>query len=99
MSDENETSALRLVHHAVIRNKRGLHARAAAKLVTLAERFSASVEVGREQQFVSAQSIMGLMMLGAAQGCTIEITAEGWDAKEALAAIVALVEAGFNESD
>jgi phosphocarrier protein len=99
MSEGGEASALRLVQSVVIRNKRGLHARAAAKLVTLAERFSASVEVGREQQFVSAQSIMGLMMLGAAQGCTIEITAEGWDAKEALEAIVALVESGFNESD
>jgi phosphocarrier protein len=55
--------------------------------------------VGRDDQFVSAQSIMGLMMLGAGQGSVIEIAAEGWDAKEALAAIVDLVEGGFHEDD
>jgi len=97
MSDGN--AATRLSQRVVIPNKRGLHARAAAKLVTLAEKFSASVEVGRDDQFVSAQSIMGLMMLGAGQGSMIEIVAEGWDAKEALAAIVGLVEAGFHETD
>jgi phosphocarrier protein len=88
-----------LTQTVTIVNKRGLHARAAAKLVTLAERFSASVEVGRDDQFVSARSIMGLMMLGAGIGSSVELTAEGWDANEALAAIVALVEAGFNETD
>ena len=92
-------AATRLRQRVVVPNKRGLHARAAAKLVTLAEKFSASVEVGRDDQFVSAQSIMGLMMLGAGQESVIEIAAEGWDAKEALAAIVGLVEAGFHEDD
>ena len=81
----------------VIRNARGLHARAAAKLVTLAERFSACVQVSREGQKVPACSIMGLMMLGAGQGSTVEIEAEGWDAKEALEAVAGLVEAGFHE--
>jgi phosphocarrier protein len=80
-------------------NKRGLHARAAAKFVTLAERFSASVEVVKDGQAVAAQSIMGLMMLGAGQGSTIELRAEGWDAKEALDALAALIEAGFHEQD
>jgi len=82
-----------------IRNRRGLHARAAAKFVTLAERYGASVEVLKDGQSVSARSIMGLMMLGAGIGATIELQAEGWDAKEAMDALAALVEAGFNESD
>ena len=80
-------------------NRRGLHARAAAKLVTLAERFGAAVEVARDGQSVSARSIMGLMMLGAGPGSTVRLSAEGFDAKEALDAITALIEAGFNETD
>ena len=80
-------------------NRRGLHARAAAKLVTLAEKFSASVEVAKDGQAVSALSIMGLMMLGASPGSTIRLTAEGFDSKEALDAIAALIEAGFYETD
>lgn len=88
-----------LVRTLTIRNRRGLHARAAAKFVTLAERYGASVEVVKDGQSVSARSIMGLMMLGAGIGATIELQAEGWDAKEAIDALAALVEAGFNESD
>lgn len=80
-------------------NKRGLHARAAAKFVTLAERFEASVEVVRDGQSVSARSIMGLMMLGAPCGSAIELRAEGWGAKEALDALAALVEGGFGEGE
>lgn len=82
-----------------ISNKRGLHARAAARFVTLAERFGASVDVARDGQVVSARSIMGLMMLGAGPGSEIELRAEGWDAKEALDALAALVESGFSEQD
>ncbi len=88
-----------LVRTVAIRNRRGLHARAAAKFVTLAERFSASVEVLKDGQSVSARSIMGLMMLGAGPGSTIELRAEGWDALEAMNGLVALVESGFNEQD
>ncbi len=88
-----------LVRELVIRNRRGLHARAAAKFVTLAERFGASVDVVKDGQAVSARSIMGLMMLGAGLGAAIELRAEGWDAKEAIEAMAALVEAGFNEQD
>ena len=83
----------------VICNRRGLHARAAAKFVTTAERFGASVDVIKDGQDVSARSIMGLMMLGAGQGSTVELRAEGWDAKEALDALSSLVEAGFDEHD
>jgi len=82
-----------------VSNLRGLHARAAAKFVTLAERYGASVDVIRDGQTVSARSIMGLMMLGAGQGSQLELQADGWDAKEALDALASLVEAGFNERD
>lgn len=95
----SDSGAVVLSRTLTICNKRGLHARAAAKFVTLAERFSAAVDVARDGQSVSARSIMGLMMLGAGQGATIEVKAEGWDAKEALDALAALVEAGFNEQD
>jgi phosphocarrier protein len=87
------TSTVRIV------NRRGLHARAAAKLVNAAERFSANVEVVRDGQAVSARSIMGLMMLGAGMGSTIELRADGFDAHEALEALAGLIEAGFNEQD
>ena len=80
-------------------NRRGLHARAAAKLVTLAEQFSANVEVAKDGQSVSARSIMGLMMLGAGMGSAIELRAEGWDAKEAMDALAGFVESGFDEQD
>ncbi|WP_408015537.1 HPr family phosphocarrier protein [Rhodovarius lipocyclicus] len=78
-------------------NSRGLHARAAAKLVGEAERFSACMHVLHGGEVVPACSIMGLMMLGAGKGTEVEITAEGWDAKEALEAVAGLVEAGFHE--
>jgi phosphocarrier protein HPr len=80
-------------------NRRGLHARAAAKLVTAAERFSANVDVVRDSQTVSARSIMGLMMLGAGMGSSVELRAEGFDAHEALDYLAGLIEAGFNEQD
>ena len=88
-----------LTRVVTVRNKRGMHARAAAKFVTLAETFGASVDVVRDGQSVPARSIMGLMMLGAGRGAEIELRAEGWDAREALEALAALVEAGFNEQD
>ena len=96
-ADTGDANVLRRT--LTICNKRGLHARAAAKFVTLAERFGASVEVGKDGQSVSARSIMGLMMLGAGLGSRIELRAEGWDAKEAIDALSALVEAGFHEQD
>ncbi len=88
-----------LLRAVIIPNKRGLHARAAAKFVMMAERFGASVDVQRDGQSVSARSIMGLMMLGAGKGAEIELRAEGWDAKEALDALATLVRSGFDEQD
>lgn len=92
-------SATTLTRLVRVPNRRGLHARAAAKFVTIAERFGASIDVLRDGQSVSARSIMGLMMLGAGQGSQLQLQADGWDAKEALDALVALVEAGFHEHD
>jgi phosphocarrier protein len=80
-------------------NRRGLHARPAARLVNAAEQFSANVDVVRDGQVVSARSIMGLMMLGAGMGSMVELRAEGFDAHEALDAISQLIEAGFHEQD
>lgn len=81
-----------------IRNQRGLHARAAAKFVMCAEQFEAEVVVQRQDMTVSGRSIMGLMMLAAAQGCEIEVTAQGPQADAALEALAALVDGGFNET-
>jgi phosphocarrier protein HPr len=90
-------NGLVLRRDVTIRNTRGLHARAAAKLVTMAERFSACLHVIRNGERVPAASIMGLMMLGAGPGTEITIEAEGWDAKEAIEAVAGLVEARFHE--
>jgi phosphocarrier protein len=78
-------------------NKKGLHARASAKMVEAAARFQSCITVSKDGQAVDARSIMGLMMLAASMGCDVEITAEGPDADEAMTAIVALVEAKFGE--
>jgi phosphocarrier protein HPr len=78
-------------------NERGLHARASAKFVKLAAAFDAEVTVSREGTTVDARSIMGLMMLAAGIGSTIEIAAEGPEAQPALDALVELVEGRFDE--
>jgi phosphocarrier protein HPr len=81
----------------VIRNQKGLHARASAQFVKCAEGFDAVVRVSREGQTVLGTSIMGLMMLGAGQGNTILIETEGRQAAAALEALIALVEGSFGE--
>ena len=78
-------------------NKRGLHARASAKFVTLAAQQSAEVEVEKDGNRVCGTSIMGLMMLGAAYGDAITIHAEGEGADQAMKALVELIEARFGE--
>ena len=93
--DPTDASVLR--RQLVICNKRGLHARAAAKFVTLAERFGASVEVEKDGQSVSARSIMGLMMLAAGPGSKIIVTVEGQDGHAALDEIDALLKRKFDE--
>jgi phosphocarrier protein len=80
-----------------ITNQRGLHARASAKFVKCAEQFKADIQVSRDGQTVPGTSIMGLMMLGAAQGTTIIVNAKGPDANAALDALAQLVAARFGE--
>jgi phosphocarrier protein len=81
----------------VIVNERGLHARAAARFVKIAERFTADITVEKGEARVSARSIMGLMMLAAACGTEVKICATGFDAGEALDALTDLVKRKFDE--
>ena len=78
-------------------NARGLHARASAKFVKCAEGFNAQVTVSRDGQSVPGTSIMGLMMLGAAQGTSIMVTVQGPQAEEAMIALAQLVAERFGE--
>ncbi len=81
----------------LITNRRGLHARASAKFVTLAQAQPCEVAVEKDGPAVTGTSIMGLMMLAAGPGSELHISAEGPQGPEALQALVALVEAGFDE--
>ena len=86
-------------HRVVVRivNKKGLHARASAKIVEAAARFQSRVMISKDGQCVDARSIMGLMMLAASPGTEVVVEADGPDAAAALAAIVALAKAKFGE--
>jgi len=81
----------------LITNKRGLHARASARFVTLASQYDATVTVSKDGSDVLGTSIMGLMMLAAAAGDSISLVAEGPQAEQALDALVRLVEGKFGE--
>lgn len=81
----------------LIINKRGLHARASAKFVQMVETFQAEVHVSKDGMTVGGTSIMGLMMLAASPGCTIEVSASGPDAEKAIEALAHLVEDRFGE--
>ena len=78
-------------------NQLGMHARAAAKFVHLAARFESRVRVARQGREMDGKSIMGILLLAAARGSTVTITAEGVDEQAAVAALVALIEGGFGE--
>ena len=78
-------------------NQRGLHARASAKFVKLASSFESEIRVTRDGTTVDARSIMGLLMLGAGNGCSVEIAAQGPDAEDAVAALSDLVNRRFDE--
>jgi phosphocarrier protein HPr len=82
---------------ATILNKRGLHARASAKIVEASARFQSEIHIIKDGNAVNGRSIMGLMMLAASIGSTVMVTTEGPDAQEALTAILALIEAKFGE--
>lgn len=80
-----------------IPNKLGLHARAASHLVKVANGFAAHITVERAGACANAKSIMGLMLLAAAKGHTVTVTADGADEQEALAAVEALISDRFHE--
>ena len=79
-------------------NPLGLHARAAARFVHVASGFVATIRVGRGAREIDGKSIMGLLLLSASQGTSITISADGGDETEAIAALCALVERGFDEA-
>ncbi len=95
MTEEKQNAGLQ--RSALIQNRRGLHARAAAKFVKLAGQFDAQVMVSKKGMEVSGLSIMGLMMLAAGPGCTIDLRAEGPQAEEALGALTDLINSKFDE--
>jgi len=82
----------------VVTNALGLHARAAARFVHLATRFESHIRVGRDAKTMDGKSIMGILLLAAARGTTITISADGADEAAAVQALVELVESGFGES-
>ena len=86
-----------LEHTVEIVNRLGLHARASAKLVTLASKFSCELRAKKDGREVSAKSIMGVMMLAAAKGSFITLIADGDDAQQALDALVHLIAERFGE--
>ena len=78
-------------------NRLGLHARAAARFVHLATRYQSLVRVGRDAKVMDGKSIMGILLLAAACGTTLTISADGPDEQEAVSALAHLVETGFGE--
>jgi phosphocarrier protein len=96
MSAPGEDAITRVVE---IVNKKGLHARASAKFVQMAEKYQSSVTVTRGNETVGATSIMGLMMLAAGPGTLITIKASGPDAIDAMSNLCDLVTGGFGEEE
>lgn len=81
-----------------IKNRLGLHARAAARFVHTASRFKARVTVARNGKAMDGKSILGILLLAASHGTDLELTADGEDEVPALAALATLVESGFGET-
>jgi len=82
-----------------IKNRLGLHARAAALLVQTVSRFSSEVKISKDGQVVNGRSIIGLLTLGAAKGSRVRVEAKGDDAQESLKAIEELFEKRFDEGE
>jgi phosphocarrier protein HPr len=80
-----------------VTNQLGLHARAAARFVHLAAKYESQIRVGRDAKVMDGKSIMGILLLAAARGTTITISADGSDEAAAVTALCGLVEAGFGE--
>tara|TARA_B110000014_G_C20022689_1_gene530680 strand:- start:781 stop:1074 length:294 start_codon:yes stop_codon:yes gene_type:complete len=90
---------MKLERRTEVINRLGLHARASAKLVKSAGRYTSSIQIGTDSETVDGKSIMGLMMLAATQGTTMTITVEGEDAESAMHDIVSLFENRFDEHE
>lgn len=90
--DSSVTAELEIV------NRLGLHARAAAKLARLAERFDSRIQVSKDGQSADAKSVMGMLLLCGQMGTRIRVTADGVDAHDAIVAIAALVADRFGEA-
>ena len=86
-----------IVRTLTVTNALGLHARAAARLVHAANGFASQIRVGCRGREMDGKSIMGLLLLAAAQGSSIRITADGADERDAIGALCGLVERGFDE--
>ena len=82
---------------ATVVNQLGMHARAAAKFVHVATRYEARIRVARQGREMDGKSIMGILLLAAARGSIVTITADGVDEEAAVAALTALIESGFGE--
>jgi phosphocarrier protein HPr len=80
-----------------VSNALGLHARAAARFVHLASRFESQIRVGRGAKIMDGKSIMGILLLAAARGTALTVSADGTDEAAAVDALVGLVESGFGE--
>ena len=90
---------MKLERQTEVINRLGLHARASAKLVKSAGRYTSSILIGTDSETVDGKSIMGLMMLAATQGTTMTITIEGEDAESAMHDIIGLFEDRFDEHE
>ena len=90
---------VKVVKKMEIKNKLGVHARAAALLVQTVNRFSAQVTISKDGQSADGRSIMGVLMLAATQGSTIDVEAAGQDAEQAVKAIERLIDKRFNENE
>ncbi|MGD1982398.1 MAG: HPr family phosphocarrier protein [Chromatiaceae bacterium] len=88
-----------LTRDVTITNKLGLHARAAAKLVSTAGRFAADVFLEKEDRRINGKSIMGVMMLAASQGTVLTLVVDGEDAEAAMDALTSLVDDKFGEGE
>ena len=97
MDSPLERESRSVARKVVISNQRGLHARAAAKFVKLADSFDAEVSVAKNETVVPGNSIRALMMLAAGPGCELELRADGAQAKDALRAVERLITDGFGE--
>lgn len=95
--ESGQVNAISLERTYTIRNKLGLHARAAALFVQLANKFDSEILVRKDEQEVNGKSIMGILILAATQGSKVTLRAEGSDAEGALGALGDLIDRGFGE--